>query len=143
MQTGTGDRILKADDSNVWDGGDTHNENSIRFIGNYYKFSKRLTSLMVLKGRQASFHSKVNEGRVSSGTARANDIEQGLNGGIPELDLNEKSKLPLAGNDSLDMYLLVKNTVNYFDIDLTPKGMPLENQNYAGYNHADSRQRCV
>lgn len=98
---------------------------------------------MVLKRRQDSFHSKANEGRVSSGTARGNDIEQGLNGGIPKLDPNEKSKLPLAGSDGLDMYLLVKNTVNYFDIDLTPKGMPRENQEYVAYDHAESRQRCV
>ena len=98
---------------------------------------------MVLKRRPDSSPSKVSEARVSSGTTRGSDVEQGMNGGIPKLDLNEKSKLPLAGSDSLDLYFLVKNTVNYFDIDLTPKGMPLENEQYVGYHHAESRQRCV
>ena len=80
---------------------------------------------MVLKQRQDPSQSKVSEARVSSGTTRGGDIEQGLNGGIPELDLEEKSTLPLAGSASLDLYLLVKNTVNYFDIDVTPRGTSL------------------
>lgn len=118
---GTSDRILKTHDSNIWDGADTDNENSVRLIGNHYKFSKRLTSLMVLKPRQDFSHSRVNEERISSGTTRGGDVEPGLNGGTPKSDTDEKSKLPLAGRNSLDLYLLVKNTVNYFDTDLTPK----------------------
>lgn len=77
---------------------------------------------------------------VLAAARKPNDVEQGISGpekaiSLEKLSLPGKSaKSPSSSapaafsNDSLDFFMMMKNTVNYSDIDLNPKGKHPEAQ---------------
>ena len=55
-----------------------------------------------------------------------NDVEKGLGGTEKAAKNPSSSASPAFGNDNLDFFMMMKNTVNYSDIDLNPKGKHLQ-----------------
>lgn len=110
---------------NIWDPSDALNKESTAYIGAQYGFSKRLTDLMCLDRETIEKHrgkgkKPLQPGRPKS-SRRSGDLEQGIgaNGTIALRDMEE----PASDNPNLELYLLVKSTVNYSDIDITNKAL--------------------
>ncbi|KAK8032774.1 hypothetical protein PG991_002172 [Apiospora marii] len=53
---------------------------------------------------------------------KPNDVEKGLGRTEKATKNPSSSASPAFGNDNLDFFMMMKNTVNYSDIDLNPKG---------------------
>lgn len=106
-------------------------------IGNHYEFSERLVRLMYLSAQlqPPNSHHRVKERHsFAKHSLRHVDVESGRvgNGASSSYPLESQStvQLPKDGielmedmdDDTMDLYLQVKNTVNYFSTDQTQKG---------------------
>ncbi|KAI0872336.1 hypothetical protein GGS24DRAFT_491560 [Hypoxylon argillaceum] len=118
---------------NIWD--PTTQKKALTAIGDHYEFSERLIRLMCLPAKPQSLH-HLRRFRERHGLAkfgrRHGDIEAGRpsNGANNEYPLESQSTVHLpkddihlaeVDDDSMELYLQVKNTVNYFSTDQTQK----------------------
>ncbi|KAI8629238.1 hypothetical protein F5Y19DRAFT_94509 [Xylariaceae sp. FL1651] len=121
---------------NIWDPSIQHD--AIAAIGNHYDFSERLVRIMSLpvQRRQtaASRRNKDKPGHVARHRHRPHDVEiggsrNGINGSFP-LESHSTGQFQKDDNglmsvddDSMALYLQVKDTVNYFSTDQTQKAV--------------------
>ncbi|CAJ2513303.1 Uu.00g014220.m01.CDS01 [Anthostomella pinea] len=118
---------------NIWD--PSVQKDAITAIGNQYDFSERLIRLMALALPKAhtaeARRRKDRTGHVSKHRHPQKDLETGnsLNGNIPLDSIpslrvsKEAMNLELMDDDGMELFLQVKNTVNYFSTDQTRKAM--------------------
>ncbi|KAK8140451.1 hypothetical protein PG984_000517 [Apiospora sp. TS-2023a] len=121
---------------NIWTANDDHNRALTVRLGEHYGLSRRLTRLMTRPRKKPTLpQTKGKDPGVLAAARKPNDVEQGLSGTEKAIRL-EKLSLPgnsakspssstpaASGNDSLDFFMMMKNTVNYSDIDLNPKAL--------------------
>ncbi|KAI1115246.1 hypothetical protein F5Y14DRAFT_450334 [Nemania sp. NC0429] len=120
---------------NIWN--PSTQKGAVEAIGNHYEFSERLVRLMYLSAQlqppsphhrvkeRHSFamhslrHVDVESGRPGNGAANSFPLESHSSVQLPKdgIDLMEE-----LDDDTMDLYLQVKNTVNYFSTDQTQKG---------------------
>ncbi|KAK8090085.1 hypothetical protein PG997_005046 [Apiospora hydei] len=130
---------------NIWTANDEQNRALTVRLGEHYGLSRRLTSLMTRPRKKPAVSQPKGKDPGVKATRKANDVEQGLGGPDKAIRL-EKLPLPgnsaknpssasaAGGNEDQDFFMMMKNTVNYSDIDLNPKG-----KNIAGFWLEDSR----
>lgn len=114
-------RSLTCGISNIWTANSDDNKDLTVHIGNHYGLSRRLTSLMARSRKKpAATQPKVSVLRKS------NDVEQGIrlnrvsrHGTSAK---NASAATAALGDDGQDFFMKMRSTVNYSDIDLTPKG---------------------
>ncbi|KAI0109554.1 hypothetical protein GGR51DRAFT_511934 [Nemania sp. FL0031] len=109
-------------------------------IGNHYEFSERLIRLMCLPAQLQQQHQprqhRLGLRGLSRHVRRHGDVEAGRLGipGNNEIQLDSQSSLQLPKEDSetefegvdddnMELYLQVKNTVNYFSTDQTQRAL--------------------
>ena len=111
---------------------------AVKAIGNHYEFSERLIRLMALstQGQSASSRRRTRDRHVfTKHFHRHGDVELGTVGhgannnyaqeshSTVQLQKSDSELLEDVDDDSMELYLQVKNTVNYFSTDQTQKGM--------------------
>lgn len=113
---------------------------AVKAIGNHYEFSERLVRLMCLSTQPQAANSR-RRAKDRHGLAkhfhRHGDVElgnvgHGANSSYPmvshssvQLQKDDNESMDDVDDDSMELYLQVKNTVNYFSTDQTQKGMCL------------------
>ncbi|KAK8042036.1 hypothetical protein PG993_006559 [Apiospora rasikravindrae] len=119
---------------NIWTANDEHNRALTVRLGEHYGLSRRLTSLMTRPRKKPTVPQSKGKDPGVKATRKANDVEQGLGGPEKAIRL-EKLQLPgnsaknpssasaAGGNEDQDFFMMMKNTVNYSDIDLNPKAL--------------------
>lgn len=118
--------------SNIWDTGSS--ADIVKVIGTKYAFSQRLISLMInatlMKQRGDQFGKKRNLASRSRNrpqlSMETGDPEMGLSNDPSRTSTSNQAKgsLPLLEGEEIQLYLLLKETVNYSSIDHTEKGTP-------------------
>ncbi|KAI1365061.1 hypothetical protein F5Y08DRAFT_194530 [Xylaria arbuscula] len=117
---------------NIWN--PSIQKEAMEAIGNHYEFSERLVRLMYMSAGLQSLTPprKVKERPLLKHFHRHTDVELGVirNGRSPlESPMSaqfQKGSLELMGaldDDSMELYMQVKNTVNYFSTDQTQKAL--------------------
>ncbi|KAI1826464.1 hypothetical protein F4861DRAFT_545994 [Xylaria intraflava] len=121
---------------NIWD--PSYQRGLVAAIGNHYEFSERLVRLMQTPSRspKSSRHARRNKsGLVAKYRRRLADIESGdcdrnttdsyplESRSNPQLQKDDTESIDDVEDDSMEIYLQVKNTVNYCSTDQTPKAL--------------------
>ncbi|KAI0125762.1 hypothetical protein BJ170DRAFT_446288 [Xylariales sp. AK1849] len=112
---------------NIWD--TSAQKEAVGIIGERYAFSQRLLSLMIfattMKRQAAQLKEKrtaaTNTGPKSISTSQL-DVEKGLNDET-EPRPADKDALPRLEGEEIELYLLLKDTVQYTSIDQTEKAL--------------------
>ncbi|KAK6843172.1 hypothetical protein PG995_002173 [Apiospora arundinis] len=119
---------------NIWTANDHHNKALTGRIGEHYGLSRRLTSLMTRSRKKPATTQPKGKDTIVSVSRKSNDIEQAIPSPAKSIRLNSLSpngnlaKSPSSataslGNDGQDFVMNMRTTVNYSDIDLTPKAL--------------------
>ncbi|KAH8157962.1 hypothetical protein CIB48_g10284 [Xylaria polymorpha] len=111
---------------------------AVKAIGNHYEFSERLVRLMCLSTQPQAANSR-RRAKDRHGLAkhfhRHGDVElgnvgHGANSSYPmvshssvQLQKDDNESMDDVDDDSMELYLQVKNTVNYFSTDQTQKAL--------------------
>jgi hypothetical protein len=122
--------------SNLWN--PSIQQKAVAAIGKHYDFSERLVRLMCLTARRQQPDSpsrpRDRAGLTVRHRRRHLDVEagaggNGMNGSFNlesvtsvQLDKDDADLMNLVDDDSMELYLQVQNTVNYFSTDQTQKG---------------------
>ncbi|KAI0508545.1 hypothetical protein F5B22DRAFT_659147 [Xylaria bambusicola] len=119
---------------NIWN--PSIQREAVAAIGNHYEFSERLVRLMYMSAQlQPPTHPrKAKERPILKHFHRHTDVELGAVGnGINNIPLDspmsaqfQKGSIELMGaldDDSMELYMQVKNTVNYFSTDQTQRAL--------------------
>lgn len=114
--------------SNVWD--TSLSADVVKLIGLKYGFSQRLISLMIyatqMKQLNAQSGKKKNIPSTSRNASRVEivDPEKGLTDGSSQASpaTHADSTLPSLEGEEIELYLLLKDTMNYSSVDHTDKG---------------------
>ncbi|KAI0489518.1 hypothetical protein F4859DRAFT_154353 [Xylaria cf. heliscus] len=111
---------------------------AVKAIGNRYEFSERLVRLMYLSTqRQATNSSRRTRDRHGftrhfhrHGDVELGDVGHSTNSNYPmeshssvQLQKGDNESMENVDDDSMELYLQVKNTVNYFSTDQTQKAL--------------------
>ncbi|KAI0443131.1 hypothetical protein F4803DRAFT_516336 [Xylaria telfairii] len=110
---------------------------AVKAIGNHYEFSERLVRLMCLaqpqttnSQRQARDRHRLTRHFHRHGDVELGNIGHSANGSYPmashssiQLQKDDNESLDDVDDDSMELYLQVKNTVNYFSTDQTQKAL--------------------
>ncbi|KAI0548560.1 hypothetical protein F4679DRAFT_550050 [Xylaria curta] len=111
---------------------------AIKAIGNHYEFSERLVRLMCMPTQQQAANSSRRTGGKHGFTKRFHrhgdvelgDVGHGVNNSHPmdshstvQLQKGDSELMEDVDDDSMELYLQVKNTVNYFSTDHTQKAL--------------------
>lgn len=127
-------RLIDFISRNIWD--PSTQRKAVQAIGNHYEFSERLIRLVCLsaqlqppnsprrnkrRGLIKPFHrhEDVELGDLGNSPTSAHPSESQSTVHIPKDEINSIADVD---DDSMELYLQVKNTVNYFSTDQTPKG---------------------
>lgn len=123
---------------NIWNPSTQHK--SVAAIGKHYDFSERLVRLMYLTARRRQPEGprkpKERMGLKARHRRRHLDVEagnggDGINGSYPlesrtnaqpTKEEDDENQMDFVDDDSMDLYLQVQSTVNYFSTDQTQKG---------------------
>ncbi|KAK8048560.1 hypothetical protein PG994_010290 [Apiospora phragmitis] len=119
---------------NIWTANDTRNRALTMRLGEHYGMSRRLTSLMTRPRKEPTMPQPKGKDPGNIAPRKANDVEQGLSGPEKAIRLGRLSlagrlaKEPSSasatfGHEDQDFFMMMKNTVNYSDIDLNPKAL--------------------
>ncbi|ETS87535.1 hypothetical protein PFICI_01363 [Pestalotiopsis fici W106-1] len=101
---------------NIWE--TSRSKDIVEVIGDKYAFSKRLKSLM----KNDKYEQEVTkQGRKKKSAASGNKNPSTLNLEGPVVQ-GKQDASPLPQGEEIELFLLLKNTVNYFSIDHTEKG---------------------
>jgi hypothetical protein len=130
----------KSCDSNIWD--TSSSKNVVRLIGQKYGFSQRLISLMIYaKEMQQHVVQRGKKKNTPAGPRNPSncklpaksknaptaplDPEKALTDGSSAASpaAQERSPLPPLEGEEIELYLLLKNTVNFTSIDHTDRGV--------------------
>lgn len=121
---------------NIWN--PSTQRKAVQAIGNHYEFSERLIRLIYLSAqlqppnsprrnrprrgliKHIHRHEDIELGDVGNSPTSAHPLESQSTVHIPKDDINSIADLD---DDSMELYLQVKNTVNYFSTDQTPKAL--------------------
>ncbi|KAI0450682.1 hypothetical protein F5B21DRAFT_420770 [Xylaria acuta] len=121
---------------NIWN--PSAQATAVKAIGNHYEFSERLVRLMCLSTqRQATNSSRRARDRHGfakhfhrHGDVELGDVGHGVNSNHPmeshssiQLQKGDSELMDDVDDDSMELYLQVKNTVNYFSTDQTQKAL--------------------
>ncbi|KAI3331794.1 hypothetical protein HD806DRAFT_478301 [Xylariaceae sp. AK1471] len=122
---------------NIWD--PSSQRKAVAAIGKFYDFSERLVRLMYLAARKrqpdAPHRAKDRLSLAARYRRRHLDVEtgdggNGMNGNFPlesrtsaQLDADDVDAMNFVDDDSMELYLQVQNTVNYFSTDRTQKAL--------------------
>ncbi|KAI1754988.1 hypothetical protein F4782DRAFT_527718 [Xylaria castorea] len=121
---------------NIWD--PSTQGTAVKAIGNHYEFSERLVRLMCYSTQQQAINPS-RRARDKHGLAKhfhrhgdveLGDIGHGANSNHPmeshssvQLQKGDSELMEDVDDDSMELYLQVKNTVNYFSTDETRKAL--------------------
>ncbi|KAI0914147.1 hypothetical protein F4824DRAFT_447013 [Ustulina deusta] len=118
---------------NIWN--PSTQREAVESIGNHYEFSERLVRLMYMSAQLQSPNTvrKKERALLAKHFNRHADIELGVAGNGVNSPVDsplsaqfQKGSIELMGpldDDSMELYLQVKNTVNYFSTDQTQKAL--------------------
>ncbi|KAI1322002.1 hypothetical protein F5Y16DRAFT_416459 [Xylariaceae sp. FL0255] len=112
---------------NIWNPNDHTQVPCLEVIGKHYNFSERLIGLMALPAKPRVHVTRRGRERYGLSAARPRqgpaDVEAGIrsNGSGP-VD-SEKITTEDGDDDNIELYRQVKDTVNYFSTDQTPKAL--------------------
>ncbi|GAP90467.1 putative adp-ribosylation factor protein [Rosellinia necatrix] len=108
---------------NIWD--PSTQEPAVQAVGNHYEFSERLIRLMCLPTSSQPADTPRRRDRLGIPKLhfrRHADVELGEVSNTQD-ENNQKDDMGPIDDDSMELYLQVKNTVNYFSTDHTQKAL--------------------
>lgn len=96
----------------------------MKLLGGKYSFSERLISLMVFASemnRQTAKKTAAAATATPAGAAKTADPEKGIPNGS-SASTSEDHSAPVLEGEEIELYYLLKDTVNYSSIDRTERG---------------------